>query len=237
MLKKDTLLILLLCNIVLLTGIPTLTIAAAASMSHAQDQQAYSCCTTLHQATQQAHTRCMQYFIAQGVNINQCEPHTFNTPLHYAAQHNFDPRITQSVITLLVAAKANLNVENFMSYSPCHIAVICNNADTLALLLDAGANGAAKTRYDDTPLDFAVYHRYVECIKVLIIRGFTASKYPDIVENYTWEPEIRLQTAEYERLRAYLAAQKERRDLLAPITGGKNIAIFLAQREMQGRRK
>lgn len=210
--------------------------AASVSVAPAPTTQACELCTTPHQAAQQAHTSCMQHFIASGANIHRCEQSTLCTPLHYAAQHNFDPLVGPNVLTLLIAAGVNLNAKNFTGYTPCHIAALGNCAHTLATLLDAGANAELKTGYSDTPLDFAIYHLRVECIKVLIIRGFTATKYPHVVENYLWDPEVRLQTAEYGRLRAYLAPKKIRKKALKAVAETLNVATYLQNRELYGLR-
>lgn len=210
--------------------------AISSSSSSAAAVSACSHCATPHKAAQQAHLSCLKWHLEQGTEADISEPSTLQTPLHYAAQHNFDPTSEHHVLAVLIAEGAKLNSKNFMSYEPCHIAALYNCPDTLALLLDAGANGASKTRYDDTPLDFAIFHNYVACIKALIIRGFITSKYTEVVENYRWDPFIRLQRQEYKRMQAYLQAHKERRDLLVSVCGTQNIVHFLYNRELHGSR-
>lgn len=73
------------------------------------------------------------------------------TPLHYAAA--FRPEA--EMVRVLIAAGAKIEARDAFGRTPLHYAAARGRAESIIALLDAGANGAARTGSGDTAFDFA----------------------------------------------------------------------------------
>jgi ankyrin repeat protein len=124
----------------------------------------------LNAAAFHGHWRLCQFLIENGANVNQTEDDTGETPLHAAlcklsAGHD-------RVIEVLLANGADPNAKTkvgaetggFMrdvrtrGETPLHRAAACASAETVQLLLDAGAAKDAKDVNGDSPLSWGSWH-------------------------------------------------------------------------------
>jgi ankyrin repeat protein len=71
------------------------------------------------------------------------------TPLHLAVRH-------PSMVSFLVAEGATLNPRDHLSNTPLHAAIWVQSAETVEILLAAGANAGAQNTGGYTPLDLAI---------------------------------------------------------------------------------
>src|SRR5580700_10424824 len=124
----------------------------------------------LNAAAFHGHWRLCQFLLENGDNVNQAEDDTGETPLHSAlckssASHD-------RVVRVLLASGADPNAKTkagaetggFMrdartkGETPLHRAAACASAETVQLLLDAGALKDARDANGDTPLSWGSWH-------------------------------------------------------------------------------
>ncbi|MDP0588885.1 MAG: ankyrin repeat domain-containing protein [Candidatus Endonucleobacter bathymodioli] len=93
-----------------------------------------------------------------------------NTPLHIAIKYN-----KKEHLKALLAAKASINIENYMGYTPLHYAATLTDPEPLNMLLNHNASlGVDAIQVDITnkkgftPLHFAVLQAKKESIKLLL---------------------------------------------------------------------
>jgi len=125
----------------------------------------------LNAAAFHGHWRLCQFLIELGHDVNQAQSDTGETPLHAALCKNSSPAHDR-VVRILVANGASPNsvtkpgVETgaFMrdcrtrGETPLHRAAAFGSAETIQLLLDAGALKEAKDVNGDSPLSWASWH-------------------------------------------------------------------------------
>jgi ankyrin repeat protein len=69
---------------------------------------------------------------------------------------------------VLKESAANVDIKDSHSNTPCHIAVKCNNAFAIDLLIMTEARFDEKDSYGRTPLSHAVSKGYYDCVKILV---------------------------------------------------------------------
>lgn len=75
------------------------------------------------------------------------------------------------IVKLLLAAGADINVDDDSGDTPLHMAIDSENVNILKLLIDSGANVNAKNEDSDTPLHTAIEKQKVKAIKLLLDAG------------------------------------------------------------------
>lgn len=141
----------------------------------------------LNGAAFHGHWRLCQFLIEQGADANHPLPDTGETPLH-AAVCNTNRAATKLVVQVLLAAGADPNRATrpgketgaFMrdcrtkGETPLHRAAAFADAETIQLLLDAGAARDARDAHGDSPLSWASWHkRPDEVLRLLCFGGFS----------------------------------------------------------------
>ena len=123
--------------------------------------------TPLHWSCAHGKTQCAKLLLAAKANM-EAEDNEGQRPLHYACRYGSDT----SCAKMLLEAGCELNVPDVNKRMPLHFA--CSKSsraggalDIVRLLLDAGANTAARDKYDTTPRGGAEERGHVEVIKVL----------------------------------------------------------------------
>jgi ankyrin repeat protein len=125
----------------------------------------------LNGAAFHGHWRLCQFLLEQGADPNLPLPDTGETPLHAALCHP-DRVIYDRVLMVLLAhganpnaaTKPNVETGGFMrdcrtkGETPLHRAAAFGTEQTIQLLLEAGANRAAKDMNGDSPLSWASWH-------------------------------------------------------------------------------
>lgn len=97
-----------------------------------KDASAYK--KTLHHAVKQGDLAAVKRLIAAGSNVSAQEQLSKLTPLHYAVKGG-----KKEIISALLAAKPDTNLENFAGITPLRDAVVNYKADIARMLIDAGA--------------------------------------------------------------------------------------------------
>lgn len=125
----------------------------------------------LNGAVFHGHWQLSEFLMEQGADVNQPLPGTGEAPLHSALCKN-NPAVYNPIIKLLLARGAdpnhatNVGMEtgSFMrdcrtrGETPLHRAAAYGDAETIQLLLDAGARLDAKDAQGDSPLTWASWH-------------------------------------------------------------------------------
>lgn len=114
--------------------------------------------------------------IAAGADVNAPGPYGW-TPLHVAVF-----RRRPNIIRLLILAAADLDIHAKGSVwqsdrrygSPLHLAAHCGFQDMVEVLVDAGADVNARTRWGETPLYIAVEQGRTGMVEFLLARGADA---------------------------------------------------------------
>ncbi len=130
------------------------------------------------------HWRLCQYLIEQGADVNAVLPKTGESPLH--ASISAPNRVSSPfIVKLLLAKGANPNVAtipgkatgSFMrdvrtrGETPLHRAAAFASAETIALLLEAGADKSRKDANGDSPITWASWHLRPGSILALLAHG------------------------------------------------------------------
>ena len=126
----------------------------------------------LNGAAFHGHWQLCQFLIERGADANHALADTGETPLHSALSHAGRPAYNLVVRVLLAASadpnratKAGVETGSFMrdcrtrGETPLHRAAAFGDAESIQLLLAAGAVKDAKDAHDDTPLSWASWHR------------------------------------------------------------------------------
>ena len=150
-------------------------------LSHGETLATLGADLGLNAAAFHGHWQLCEFLLDHGASVARALPDTGETPLHAALcsddRVRYDP-----VVRVLLAAGANPNAitlpgaetGGFMrdvrtrGETPLHRAAACGTAQTLQLLLDAGARREARDANGDTPLAWASWHcRPVEVLRLL----------------------------------------------------------------------
>lgn len=75
------------------------------------------------------------------------------------------------VKTLLQEDENDLDALDSNDSAPIHYAVFCNQSRIVELLCEDGAWIQQPNSFGDTPLDLAVRHNYLECLRILLFHG------------------------------------------------------------------
>jgi ankyrin repeat protein len=138
----------------------------------------------LNGAAFHGHWQLCQFLIEQGANVNQASADTGETPLHAAVCKANRPAY-DLVLKVLLAngadpnrpTKAGVETGAFMrdcrtkGETPLHRAAAFGTAETIQLLLDAGAVLDARDASGDTPLSWASWHLRPGAILRMLCHG------------------------------------------------------------------
>lgn len=113
----------------------------------------------------------MQELIAAGADVNQQEVISRFTPLHRAVTSE-QPEIVQ----LLIAARANGDLQDDNGLTPLHWAVNFNYTNIAQMLIAAGADVNKQNHRGETPLLYAVYDGNADMVQILIDSGADLNK-------------------------------------------------------------
>lgn len=122
-------------------------------------------------AAYHGHWRLCQFLLEQGADVNEPDPDTGETPLHNALAKT-DRVVYDRVLEVLLAYKANPNIATkpgietgaFMrdcrtkGETPLHRAAAFGEAETIEMLLKAGAVIDTRDMNGDTPLSWASWY-------------------------------------------------------------------------------
>lgn len=101
-----------------------------------------------------------------GTNVNQVDPDTGRTALHWAAREN-----RGEIIGLLIEAKADVNAPDRTGKGPLTLAAETGSVDATRRLADAGASVTARDSIGGTPLTWACGLGTAETVKILLDKG------------------------------------------------------------------
>jgi ankyrin repeat protein len=138
----------------------------------------------LNGASYHGHWRLCKFLLEQGADPNWPQPDTGETPLH-ATLCKTDRMLYDRVLTVLLSHGANPNAATmhgvetggFMrdcrtkGETPLHRAAALGEAETIQMLLDAGAQIDARDMYGDTPLSWASWYLRPNPILRLLLYG------------------------------------------------------------------
>src|SRR5262245_6811720 len=130
------------------------------------------------------HWQLCQFLIEQGADVNYPLPDTGETPLHAALCKANRPAYNLVLRILLAlgadpnrACKVGVETGSFMrdcrtrGETPLHRAAAFGDAEAIQLLLNAGADVAARDANGDTPLSWASWHLRPGAILQLLCHG------------------------------------------------------------------
>ncbi len=122
-------------------------------------------------AAQQGNTaRVKELLAVPGVNVNETDPGTGRTALHWAAREN-----RTEIIDLLIAAKADPNSLDRTGKGPLTLAAETGSVDAEKLLIAKGASLSNRDSIGGTPLIWACGLGTGESVKVLLDGGADAT--------------------------------------------------------------
>lgn len=138
----------------------------------------------LHQAIREKNTEAVRTLIAEGVNVNEKEEKTGNTPLHVAVEYE-----TNKILKLLLESgvEASMNTNNHNYQTPLQLAVKSIKKDALKILLEAvGDKELVNVRFSNnaTLLHLAAEHGNPDILKILIQYGAKALLSVKTVDGY-----------------------------------------------------
>ncbi|NRB48806.1 MAG: ankyrin repeat domain-containing protein [Saprospiraceae bacterium] len=130
------------------------------------------------------HWRLCQYLVEQGAEVNTVRSETGESPLH-ASLSAANRAATQLIVKLFLAKGADPNCTtlagketgSFMrdvrtrGETPLHRAAAFASAETIALLLDAGADKSTEDAHGDSPIAWASWHLRPGRILALLAYG------------------------------------------------------------------
>jgi len=103
---------------------------------------------------------------ASGTNVNDVDPETGRTALHWAARED-----RGEIVALLIEAKADVNAQDRTGKGPLTLAAEMGRVDATKRLLDAGASFTARDQIGGTPLTWACGLGNAETVKLLLDKG------------------------------------------------------------------
>ncbi len=101
-----------------------------------------------------------------GTNVNQVDPDTGRTALHWAAREN-----RGEIVTLLIESKADINAQDRTGKGPLTLAAETGSADATKRLADAGASLTNRDSIGGTPLSWACGLGSAETVEILLNKG------------------------------------------------------------------
>ncbi len=143
---------------------------AQAAYAENKDNASYR---AIHWAARKGYLDMLKYLCEQGADINITN-FIGNTALHVALYYN-----QKEAVRILLEYKPNLDIKNTGSllgnikenFAPMHYAALYGDAESIILLLQAGATADTKGLCDLMPLHFAAITGDVEKIKCLLSTG------------------------------------------------------------------
>jgi ankyrin repeat protein len=107
------------------------------------------------------------FFLQEGASIGARDKYD-RTPLHYAR----NAEVLAEMLHAVTGENAGiLEAPDEDGHTPLHSAAIRGTKPVLQLLIDAGANINATTKWGDTPLHLAVKHDHVDAVEMLLLNG------------------------------------------------------------------
>ena len=122
--------------------------------------------TPLLSAAQIGHIGVCELLLANGCGLEEREPDTQYTALHYAAIYGY-----QSLIQLLLSHKANICSVDKLGGTPLHLASQEGHIASVGTLLRAGADPLLPNRKGALPIHLAANDNHHEVVKALIEQG------------------------------------------------------------------
>ena len=128
--------------------------------------------TPLLAAAQSGHTDICGLLLAHGSNVNEVEPDTKTTALHYAALNGHN-----ALVEALLSWGVEVNPQDFAGGTPLHLA--CQEGHLLCVLtlLKAGASLTLPNNQGLLPIHFAALRNSVKVVNTLLEHGCS----PDMV--------------------------------------------------------
>lgn len=105
-----------------------------------------------------------------GTNVNQVDPDTGRTALHWAAREN-----RGEIVAILIEAKADINAQDRTGKGPITLAAETGSADATRRLADAGASLTNRDSIGGTPLSWACGLGTAETVEILLNKGADAT--------------------------------------------------------------
>jgi len=125
--------------------------------------------TPLHLAMTYGREAAARALLRAGARIDIQEP-AGQTPLHFAAERNYDSCIKAAIDCAVDPAKT-VNVENKLKQTPLHTAALKGHADSVGVLVDGGAEIDSQTSDGRTALHEASEAGHINVVKLLLKKG------------------------------------------------------------------
>ncbi|MSR28052.1 MAG: DUF1573 domain-containing protein [Phycisphaerales bacterium] len=103
---------------------------------------------------------------ASGTNVNEVDPDTGRTAIHWAAREN-----RGEIVGILIEAKADVNAQDRTGKGPLTLAAETGSVDATSRLIAAGASVTARDQIGGTPLTWACGLGNAETVKLLLDKG------------------------------------------------------------------
>ena len=118
----------------------------------------------VEQAIRESNISYVKEYITKYKNIDiQLTNNDYNNRMIHIASESSSTEI----LNMLIALKANLNIQNKLNETPIHFAVRSKNIDNIDILLSQGVDLSLKTIYDETPIFYAMKSGNLRIIKLL----------------------------------------------------------------------
>lgn len=118
--------------------------------------------TLMHYAVIGNNSGVIPLLAKSGVNANICDDN-YNTPLHFAVEHN----AYYAIIELLKIDNIDINALGEFDQTPLHRAVIGGNLDIIKLLIEKGADPFMVDEKNESPLDYAKDEKNLDIVNYL----------------------------------------------------------------------
>ena len=123
--------------------------------------------TALNRAAVAGNRAMVELLLSRGSEVNSKNGfYSGQTPLHIAANKNF-----QAVVEVLLANKADVNMQDGSGNTPLRFAAVNAHAKIVKMLLAAGANPNVQNKSGQTPLNAAAQLGLPEITKLLLAGG------------------------------------------------------------------
>ena len=121
----------------------------------------------LHEAAKAGDLNSVNHFITVHMaDVDAKDNYLGSTPLHYAVSYG-----NASVVSILIAAGADVNAKSNGGDTPLRHAVLRGHASVVSILIAAGADVNAKSNGGDTPLRHAAQQGHASVVSILIAAG------------------------------------------------------------------